>query len=289
MSFVKESNVYEKIKGLGLAPELSGIWDGAIEHEFIEGRNFDEALRETFSNPYDFIKYVKLFLDWYKRFRDAAKISLGDMDFSDFIITPQTQLYCIDFEHCKPASPEQDIANLVAVIALDGGGYNRLTLEDAKIFVKTAFDEIELSSEKLYYAIKQALCDKCSELGIKSLSSANEYLASFVCSSFAHKPDYGHELEKIMEAISISKHMWTIFAEDVNLETEKEIRCLMSNDKENYDVFFITKNGKVQDFPLMIRTEGTYKVLQQIKDPYADLKDLLKMNFRCKGFAIEEM
>jgi len=173
MNFVRESRIYDKIKGLDLAPEITGTWDGALEHTYVEGTSFADIMSKAFSNPYDFVKYSGIFFDWYKKFRNSVNMSLGDMDFSDFILTSDGKLLCIDFEHCKPAGLEQDIANLAAVISFDDGNYSAIGLENSKIFVKKAKEELDISSEKLYPAIKEAFEGKCAELGIPSMREIN--------------------------------------------------------------------------------------------------------------------
>ena len=60
IDFVRESSIYEKIKGKGLAPEVTGLWDGSIEHEFIAGESFNNVINRAMSNPLEFIKYSNI-------------------------------------------------------------------------------------------------------------------------------------------------------------------------------------------------------------------------------------
>lgn len=288
MDFVRESSIYEKIQGKGLAPELTGIWDGVIGHEYIKGESFNDVVHRSMDNPVEFIKYSNIFFDWYKKFRDIVNISLGDMDFSDFILN-EDGLFCVDFEHCKPGSIEDDVANLAANVCLMGDSYTRFGMEDAKIFVKSAWERVEMSSEKLYQSLNKRLESVCVDKGIAPMMSANEYLATFVCCSFIHAPKRRIVLTKMLEDLRKSHQCWTLFAEDITGEAEQNIRYLLSSTKESCNAIFLTENGNAQLFPLLLKTEDAISILTTAADSKMNLTDAIVEKFSSKGMAVENM
>ncbi len=289
IDFVRESSIYEKIKGKGLAPEITGVWDGVIGHTYIKGENFNDVIHRAMKDPMEFIEYSNIFFNWYRKFRDVLHISLGDMDFSDFILTENRELYCIDFEHCKPGYAEDDVADLAANVCLMGGEYTRFGIEDAKIFVKSAWEQIEMSSKRLYDSLIKYLDLVCEENNIKSMRSANEYLATFVCCAFAHAPKRRISLSKMVEALRQSNQAWTLFAEDITGENEQYIRYLMSTPKEEYNVLFLTENGNAKLFPLLLKTEEAISILTVAADNKMSLTKALVSKFNYKPVSVESM
>lgn len=288
MNYVREVKIYEKLKGSGLAPDITSNWDGAIEHEYIEGRSFEEVLKESRSDTLSFIEYANIFFDWYLSFRDRVKLSLGDMDFNDFVIV-EKHLYCIDFEHCKPGNIEDDIAYLTAHICLSDGAYTLQGMENSKVFVKAAWDKLDMSSDRLYDALKSALDKLCEELGIAPVQSANEYLATFVCTGFMHTPDSADAVSALLDAIRLSGHKWTLFADHVTGDAEKYIRYIMSANKEGTDAVFLTDGGSIIEFPLLLRTGRAVQLLEHSSSSEMSLKDALMLKFRSRGMAVERM
>lgn len=287
MDYVRETSIYKKIAGKGLAPELTGNWDGTIEHEYIMGENFDEAIHKAMSNPYKFVEYANLFFDWYKRFREAVNLSLGMVDFSDFIIS-KGKLYCIDFEHCRPGYAEDDVANLAANICLTESTYTIFGMEDAKIFVKAAWDRLDMLSSRLYSAIKDALAKVCEEKNVTPLLSANEYLATFVCCAFVKAPKYS-AITNILKALRKSTQEWTLFTNNITGENERYVRYVMGSAKESNNAIFLTDAGSIIEFPLLLRTSDAIEIFQVEQNSKLSLKDIIMLKFNSKGMAIENM
>ncbi len=288
IDFVRESSIYEKIKGKGLAPELSGICDGVISHVYVKGENFNDVLHRAMKDPVEFIEYSNLFFEWYKNFRDTVNISLGDMDFSDFVLDDK-HLYCIDFEHCRPGYAEDDVANLTANICLMGDEYTRFGMEDAKIFVKSAWNQISMSSTRLYHSLNKFLESVCYDKNVTPMLSANEYLATFVCSSFVHAPKRKISLAKMVEALKKSNQAWTLFAEDITGENEKYIRYIMSAAKESFNAIFLAENGNVKLFPILLKTDDAIANLTVASELDMSLSDTIATKFNYKAMAIENM
>jgi len=287
MDFVRESSIYEKIAGKGLAPEYMGGWDGTIEHEYIQGESFDSVILKAMSNPYHFVECANLFFDWYKRFREALNLSLGDMDFSDFVFS-DGKLYCIDFEHCRPGNAEDDVSKLAAEICLAESTYTLFGMEDTKIFVKAAWERIDMNSSKLYNAMNEALDRKCKTKNINPLYAANEYLATFVCCAFVRAPKTVL-LSSILKALRKSNQEWTLFTKNITGENEKFVRLIMSAAKEDYNAIYLTEGGSIAEFPLLLRTSSAIDVLQMEQNSKLSLKDILMLKFNSKGMAVESM
>ena len=289
IDFVRESSIYDKIKGKDLAPELTGVWDGSIGHAYIKGENFNEVIHRAMNDPMEFIEYSNIFFKWYRSFRDVLHLSLGDMDFSDFILTEDRKLYCIDFEHCKPGYAEDDVAVLAANICLMGGEYTRFGMEDAKIFVKSAWEQIDMSSDRLYNSLGKALEVVCFEKGVAPMYSANEYLATFVCCAFVHAPKRKIFLKKMIESLRQSNQTWTLFAEDITGADEPYIRYIMSSKKDDYNAIFVTEDGNAKLFPLLFKTIDALNILNFALEKKISLTDAIVSRFNYKAMAIENM
>ena len=289
IDFVRESSIYEKIKGKGLAPEVTGIFDGALEHDYIKGESFKDVIHRSMNNPLEFLEYAKLFIEWYKQFRDIVSITLGNMDFTDFIITADKKLYCIDFEHCKPGYVEDDIANFAANICFMGGSYSRFGMEDAKIFIKCAWEIVEMSSERLYNSLKSHLLKVSDEKGIQPMYSANEYLATFVCCAFAHAPRRRISLRKMVDALKMSNQMWTVFADEITGDSEKYIRYIMSASKEECNAIYLTEKKKASLFPVLFKTEEAIAIMSIAGESKVAYEDVLFSRLHSKGVPIENM
>lgn len=289
IDFVRESSIYEKLKGKGLAPEIIGKWDGTLGHAYIKGECFNDVIHRAMKDPMEFIEYSNIFFKWYRSFRDVLHISLGDMDFTDFILTEEKQLYCVDFEHCKPGYAEDDVAMLAANICLMGNEYTRYGIEDAKIFVKSAWEQIEMSSKRLNESLQRALELVCEEKQIRPVRSANEYLATFVCCAFVHAPKRRIVLSKMIESLCQSNQAWTLFAEDITGENEQSIRYLMSVPKKDYNVIFLTEDGNAKLFPLLLKTEDAIPILTVASENEMSLTDAILSKFNYKPVAIESM
>ncbi len=178
-AFITESRIYQKLRGSGLAAEMTDSWDGVIELERLEGENFREVAYGLRRSPDKLRPYFDMFFDWYVRYREITSISIGDMDFGDFILTEEG-LKAIDFEHCRAGGfAGQDVSRLAASICLYPDGYTSAGLESAKQFLASANAHIAMDSRKLYKAVMASLADFCSQRGIASMPEADEYVATF--------------------------------------------------------------------------------------------------------------
>jgi len=83
--------------------------------------------------------------------------------------------------------------------------------------------------------------------------------------------------------------MFILFAEDMSEASAKQIRYLLSIDKEDIDSAFLTEKGEIIQYPLFLRTHGANKVLQQAKEFGMGFKEALMVNLRCKGCPVEKM
>lgn len=288
MDYVRESKIYEKIKGYELAPEMTSNWEGSIEHEYVDGENFAKAIQDAMGNPQLLYDYCLLFCKWYKKFRDVVNLSIGDSDFSDFILAGE-KLYCIDFEDFKPGLVEKDIANLASTMTFAESTYSVFGMENAKIFVKTAFENLDLSSEKLYTALKDALEASCKKRNIQSVNSVNEYFATFVCTTFVHVNPTEDIIADMLAVLPKSAQMWTLFAEDISDEAEKNMRYIMGSVKDGYNAIYLTEGGAAKEFPLLIRTYGSSLILDDAHTNGISLLDTIKEKFNSTGLALENM
>ncbi len=184
IGFVREQGIYEKLRGTGLAPELISAQDGTIETQYEEGQNFYEYFLSAGADPAKQAACFELFFDWYRRYRDAAKISLGEIDFADFILQ-DGKLLCLDFEHCCPGSAEEDIANEACLLAMYPGGYTLAGLESAKLFVCVGASFLTWNPEALAKAIPAAAARVEERYQLKKHPGMAMYLASYVTTAGA--------------------------------------------------------------------------------------------------------
>ena len=112
MDYVKELSIYKKLEASNLAPKLLDTMPDSIEHEYIEGISLEDALKHHLDDPEKLREFFELFTTWYSSYRDTVKLTLGEADFSKFILS-DTKVTYIDFEHCKPGYAEEDIAALL--------------------------------------------------------------------------------------------------------------------------------------------------------------------------------
>ncbi len=182
IAFVREQGIYEKLSGTGLAPQMLYAQDGVIETAYVEGRDFYEVFLEAAGDPKKQAACFELFFDWYRRYRDITKISIGEIDFEDFLIA-DGRLLCLDFEHCKPGSMEEDVARLACLLALYPRGYTTAGMESAKLFVCVGASFLDWQPEILAKAVPQAAQELEERYGLKRLPAMAQYLAAyFTCS-----------------------------------------------------------------------------------------------------------
>ena len=178
INFVKESNIYEKLKGSGLAPEMYGALDGEIELEYVEGPNFYQNYLAAGTDPAAQVKCFEDFYRWYMKYREITNIGIGDMDFEDFIAL-DTGLKAIDFEHCKPCSMEEDIAYLACLIAMYPHGYTTAGMESAKLFVCVGSSCMNWQADTLSRVTPLAAERVEKQLGLRRNVGMAHYLAAY--------------------------------------------------------------------------------------------------------------
>lgn len=178
INFVKEQGVYEKLKGTGLAPELIAAHDGVIELRFVEGENFLEYFMSIKNNLAEQAKCFEMFFNWYKQYRKVTNIALGEIDFDDFIIDGD-RLICLDFEHCKPGSAEEDIARFASLLAIYPKGYTAAGLESAKLFICIGAEMMSWQPDLLAKYVP--ICAKAVEeqLSLRSRPAMAEFMAAY--------------------------------------------------------------------------------------------------------------
>lgn len=287
MDYVRELSIYEKLAGTGLAPEMTAHWDGNIEHEYIEGIPFDEIMRVAKSDEQRFKFCADKFFEWYKQYREITNISMGDIDFDDFIVKDE-KLICIDFEQCCPGYAEDDIAKLAAQVAILPSGYTPEGLRNAIIFVGESYSVLELVQERLYLSIKESLEKLCKEKGITNMPAADEYIATAVTCDYS-RINPSAKIDGMIEALSKNKKLWTLF-QDVNKKIPRKfLRYMMGADKEGYQAIYLTEHQSLVVLPLLVRTEDMLSILQLAKQSDLNLRDILILKAKSRGITAESM
>ncbi len=287
MDYVREVALYEKLRGTGLCPELTAKWDDNIEIEYIEGRNLAELMTEVREDRAKFRYCCGRFFDWYKEYRRITNLSIGEIDFTDFIVRGD-DLLCYDFEHCRPGYAEDDVARLTAEIALLPDGYTALGLQNASTFIATAETRVTLISEKLYESLKIALAETAKKHGFPEMSAIDEYFASSVCCDYKEVPD-GAGAQDIARMLEDCTHMWTLFINKDKPVAEKYIRYILSADKTDADAVFLTEHNSMIELPLVVRTTPAVTIMSLATGTNMNLRDVLILKMKCNGVPVENM
>ena len=320
MGFVREQGIYEKLKGTGLVPTMLLAQDGVIETQYEEGQNFYEVFQAAGTDPAKQAACFEMFFSWYKRYREAANISIGTTNFRDFIVQ-NGELLCVDLEHCCPGFAEEDVARLACELAMYPKGYTAAGLESAKLFVCVGASFLNWQPEVLAKAVPAAAKEIEDQYGLKNHPGMALYLASYFTtagvvlaggkSSRMHQDKSRLEVDgrTMLEAsaaliaampqrmISVSKdgeaelpgfeticdehedvgplagitrclresrEPWTLFLTcDMPLLTDKLLRLFLSYPKDEADAVMFTSEGRLQTFPLLLRTENAARALQE--------------------------
>ena len=344
--FVREQGIYEKLKGSGLVPTMLSAQDGTIETQYEEGQNFYEFFLAAGSDPAKQAACFELFFTWYRRYRELTNISIGETDFRDFIVQGDS-LMCLDLEHCRPGSAEEDIARLACMLALYPKGYTAAGLDSAKLFicvgssylnwhpetlakaVPTAADSVEESLElrkhpgmALYLAsyfttagavlaggrssrmhqdkrqmevdgrtMLEASTSLVAAMPQRMVSVARDEDVSFPGFETIHdeRTDVG-PLEGIVRCLRFSRQPWTLFLTcDMPLLTDKLLRLFLSYPKEDADAFLFEAGGRLQTFPLLLRTENAVRALQEALDKdERKVQDALQNRLKVKRIRAED-
>jgi len=162
LDYSRESRIYEKLQGSGLAPELTTSYDGLIERRFVEGASFWELCLKYAGEPHKLAKIFESFCEWYVKYRKLTGLILGDLNPAKFFMTEEGFCY-IDFEHCMPGYAEQDIARMVRWFCDEsdpsadnpfseaplGSFPSAVGAEAAKLFVCVCYGQMQLRGDKL--------------------------------------------------------------------------------------------------------------------------------------------
>ena len=176
--FVREQGIYEKLKGSGLVPTMLSAQDGTIETQYEEGTNFYEFFLAAGNDPAKQAACFELFFSWYRRYRELTNISIGETDFRDFIVQGDS-LMCLDLEHCRPGSAEEDVARLACMLALYPKGYTGAGLDSAKLFICVGSSYLNWHPETLAKAVPAAADGIEGSLGLKKHPGMALYLAAY--------------------------------------------------------------------------------------------------------------
>ena len=181
MMYARESNVYAKLRGTGLAPEVISDYDGCIEHRFADGKPLSTLIDDAIGDPRALAPLFERFMQWYLAYRDATKLVLGRLCPEKFIVSGDRMVY-LDFEHCRPGFPESDIAALAAWIARrEGEGGPLAGINAAQLFVCVAESWTEIRPETLAKSLREEYDDEffvtwltCAGI-VKAESSAEHF------------------------------------------------------------------------------------------------------------------
>ncbi len=169
MAYVKESSIYEKLKGSGLAPELLEKFDGVIEHAYVEGPSVAEALETALESDRDVETVFSELCTWYLGFRDRIRLTLGGVDFSKFILTDSGLCY-LDFEHCKPGYMEEDIADILSKLCFSAGPFSKRSIELVRRFAEMSRARLEWIPDLVLEFLPQCIGEACAEMGYEAES-----------------------------------------------------------------------------------------------------------------------
>ncbi len=190
LNYLKESSIYAKLKGSGLAPRVLFEGEDSIEHEYVSGPGLNDLLAESMDDPAKLAACFKLFFDWYAAFRAKTQSCLGKADFGKFIYADGS-LKCVDFEHCKAGYAEWDVAALAARVCLMGEPLSFRSLEICRLFISVGAGAIAWDPSRLVSCLEKELSDRCQAENVDAHVPSFRYLLSAVSSCgvlFAEDP-----------------------------------------------------------------------------------------------------
>lgn len=198
MDYVKEENLYRKLKGSGLAPELIDSHDGYLEHEYVEGECFLDLLLAAEKDEEQLEQYLKVFFIWYEKYRELSKMTLGKLRFEKFILS-DNRLVNLDFEQCKPGYAEDDFARIVAQICLYKEPFSKGNIEIARFFIYAGAKYFEWMPDLLYVKIPKAIIEESRSRGIPVHEKKMEILATLLTSAGIVLAGGDNPLDKVVE------------------------------------------------------------------------------------------
>lgn len=182
LDYVKEENLYKKLSGSGLAPELLASQDGYLEHEYVEGDSFLDLLLASQEDKAKLEEYIKKFCIWYEKYRELTKLTLGEVRFDKFILSGD-RLINLDFEHSKPGYLEDDFARLVAQMLISGEAFAESNINAAKFFIYVASKTVSWIPEIFSNSLSKAIIAECKKQKVLVNEPKMEMLITFLTSA----------------------------------------------------------------------------------------------------------
>ncbi len=176
--FIKENDIYKKLKGTGLSPELLDSWDGRLEHAYVQGTPADDLILSLADKPGKLASFFEEMSSWYKTYRGKTNLNLGRPVLEKFIKT-ETGLIYINFAHCRPGYMEEDLARLAAEMLMMPQPYSKFGLQCAKLFLCIAGNYLDINRGHLYSFIKSETESFCRVRGLSFDPVKTESFATY--------------------------------------------------------------------------------------------------------------
>lgn len=182
IDFLKEEKMYKLLAGSGLCPEYIDSCDGCLEHEYVEGEVFIELLAKAEDNFALLASYFEKFYDWYKKYRELTKLTLGQVRFEKFILSGD-RLCNLEFENCKPGYMEEDIARLAVQMCMVPTAFAEAGIEMARFFVCVGAQNIEWNPQILAQQLPKAIMAECKTRDVLFDAKRAEYITTLLTSA----------------------------------------------------------------------------------------------------------
>ena len=142
-------------------PMVLASSDDGILTEYIAGENLCDLFIQAEKNNDDADDIILLLSGWLKKYYKAsAGKSRGDINLRNFIYnTEENKLYGLDFENNAWNTPVYDIGNLLAYIVNYEPAFTHWKCETVKRMATAFIMELNLRTDELCKAYKQALSD----------------------------------------------------------------------------------------------------------------------------------
>ena len=276
--YINEDRAYELLRGTGLAPKLLYSFDNCIEYQIPEGEILWDRIQDAKGDAAELSRLFGLWADWYDAFRKKTGFCLGGADLKDLVLTGDG-LVCTDFQQCRKGYAECDIAAAVAQLCLEPHAFDPSGAALARALMKVAAGRLEYDPEILANHIRTAIKEKCRAAGIKADPTKTEYICTFstmalltleggrhraadIEGALADVPEKancsadGDLCAKLAESLEKIDQPWTF-----GLSTHRPalppilIRAMICADKEGFEAVAVESEGKLRDFPMLLRTE----------------------------------
>ena len=184
MNYARESGIYKKLEGTGLAPELISDYDGCIEYAYVEGPDFIRCLGDLEGKPAGKAKLFEIFFTWYREYWKRTHQALGKLDLAKFILAKDGLKY-LDFENCKPGHPESDIARAAAQLCMEPKPYSESGIETARLFICVGASFLDWRGELLAEYLEKELTERASSEDIAGGTVLRDYVTRLFTSAGA--------------------------------------------------------------------------------------------------------